>query len=176
MLKKGDVKMIKKFLEQGLSKSAIARKLGIARNTVTRYANKPENYIPIIERNPVDTSVDKYLPYIAKMLQTAKKENVHIPTTVIYEEIKTLGYEGSLRWLQTNISRHELREKAQEEELIRFETNPGVQMQVDWIEFPKDNLSAFVATMGYSRASYVKTVSKQQLLVVCRFETEKRCA
>lgn len=169
MLKKGDVKMIKKFLEQGLSKSAIARKLGIARNTVTRYANKPENYIPIIERNPVDTSVDKYLPYIAKMLQTAKKENVHIPTTVIYEEIKTLGYDRSLRWLQTNISRHELREKAQEEELVRFETNPGVQMQVDWIEFPKDNLSAFVATMGYSRASYVEYVSDEKIetLIQC---------
>jgi len=29
-------------------------------------------------------------------------------------------------------------------------------LQVDWVEFPKDNLSAFVATMGYSRASYVE--------------------
>lgn len=42
----------------------------------------------------------------------------------------------------------------------------------------KDDLSAFVATLGFSRASYVeyvKTVSKQ-LLVVCRFGTKKRCA
>lgn len=175
VLKKGDVKMIKKFLKQGLSKSAIARKLGISRNTVAKYANKPDGYIPVIDKSPVDTSVDPYLPHIAKMLQTAKKEKVHIPTTVIYEEIQAMGYEGSLRWLQTNISRHELRERADEEELVRFETNPGVQMQVDWIEFPKDNLSAFVATMGYSRASYVEYVKDEKIdtLIQCHLNAFK---
>jgi transposase len=175
VLKKGDVKMIKKFLEQGLSKSAIARKLGISRNTVAKYANKPDGYIPVMDKNPVDTSVDPYLPHIAKMLQTAKKEKVHIPTTVIYEEIQSMGYEGSLRWLQTNISRHELRERADEEELIRFETDPGVQMQVDWVEFPKDNLSAFVATMGYSRASYVEYVTDEKIdtLIQCHLNAFK---
>jgi len=169
VLQKGDIKMIKKFLEQGLSKSEIARRLGIARNTVTKYAHKPDGYVPVIQRNPIDTSVDEYLPHIAKMLQIAKKENVHIPTTVIYDEIQTLGYEGSLRWLQTNISRHELRELASKEELVRFETDPGKQMQVDWIEFPKDNLSAFVATMGYSRTSYVQYVTDEKIetLIEC---------
>ncbi|WP_082006812.1 helix-turn-helix domain-containing protein [Sulfurospirillum cavolei] len=38
MLKKGEIKMIKKFLAEGFSKSAIARKLGISRETVRRYA------------------------------------------------------------------------------------------------------------------------------------------
>nr|WP_167749958.1 DDE-type integrase/transposase/recombinase [Sulfurospirillum diekertiae] len=36
-------------------------------------------------------------------------------------------------------------------------------MQVDWVEFPKDNLSAFVATMGYSRASYVEYVNNEKI-------------
>ena len=101
MLKKGEVKMIKKFLKEGMSKSEVARRLGISRNTVARYANKPDGYIPVMIKQSLQTSVDPYLPYIRDMLQTAKDEGVHIPTTVIYESIKQQGYEGSLRWLQT---------------------------------------------------------------------------
>ena len=175
MLKKGDIKMIKKFLKQGMTKSAIARKLGISRNTVTRYANKPDGYIPGMNKNPIDTSVDPYLPDIAKMLEVAKNEKVHLPTTVIYDDIKAKGYEGSLRWLQTVMQRHELRERTLKEELVRFETKAGKQMQVDWIEFPKDKLSAFVATMGYSRTSYVQYVSDEKIdtLIQCHLNAFK---
>ena len=45
VLKKGEIKMIKKFLAEGLSKSAIARKLGISRDTVRRYANLPDDWV-----------------------------------------------------------------------------------------------------------------------------------
>lgn len=161
--------MIKKFSKEGMSKSAIARKLGISRNTVSRYANKPDGYIPVIVKAPQETTVDPYLPYIQEMLQTAKKESVHIPTTAIYEAIKQQGYERSLRWLQQVMAKHELRERVSEEELVRFETKPGKQMQVDWVEFPKDNLSAFVATMGYSRTSYVEYVTDEKIetLIQC---------
>ena len=100
MIKKGELKMIRKFLKQGISKSEIARKLGISRNTVARYANKPDGYIPVMIKESKDTTVDPYLPHIRDMLQTAKDKDVHIPTTTIYEDIKLLGYEGSLRWLQ----------------------------------------------------------------------------
>lgn len=175
MLKKGDAKMIKKFLKEGMSKSAVARKLGISRNTVSRYANKPDGYTPVIVKEPQETTVDPYLPHIRDMLQTAKDEGVYIPTTVIYEDIKIQGYEGSLRWLQTVMQKHELRGRILAEELVRFETEPGKQMQVDWIEFPKDNLSAFVATMGYSRTSYVQYVTDEKIntLIQCHLNAFK---
>lgn len=89
MLRKGDIKMIKKLLEKSFSKSAIAWKLGFSRDTVRRYANAPDDYIPEINRKPVINNVDPYLPYIATMLETARNEGVEIPTTVIYEEIWT---------------------------------------------------------------------------------------
>lgn len=162
--------MIKKFLKNGLSKSEIARKLGISRETVRKYAKLPDGYIPIIKRATVENSVDPFLPHIAKILETAKEENSYIPTTVIYDEICKLGYEGSLRWLQTVMQRYELRNRIKDEEkLIRFETKPAQQMQVDWVEFPKEGLSAFVATMGYSRASYVEYVDNERVetLLAC---------
>ncbi len=37
MLKKGEVKMIHKMIKEGLSKSAIACKLGLSRDTVSKY-------------------------------------------------------------------------------------------------------------------------------------------
>ena len=169
MIKKGEIKMIKKLLEKGLSKSAIARKLGVCRETVRKYANKPDGYIPVMDKSPIATVVDSYLPHVAQMLQTAKNNNVHIPTTVIYDEIRSMGYEGSLRWLQQVMQKYELRQRVKEEELIRFETKPGVQMQMDWVEFPKQKISAFVATMGYSRASYVEYVDNEKVetLIQC---------
>ena len=51
MLKKGEVKMIKKFLKEGMSKSGIARKLGISRETVRKYALKPDGYTPLMEKS-----------------------------------------------------------------------------------------------------------------------------
>ena len=57
--------MIKKFLKEGMSKSAIARKLGISRETVRKYALKPDGYVPVIVKAPIETAVDKYLPHIS---------------------------------------------------------------------------------------------------------------
>ena len=162
--------MIHKMLKQGLSKSAIARKLDISRDTVAKYSKLPEGYIPVIKREAVSTTVDPYLPNIARMLEEAHKLEVSIPSSAIYQEIQKLGYRGSLRWMRDIMIRHQLRQKVEDEEaLVRFETDEGVQMQVDWVEFPKDGLSAFVATMGYSRASYVEYVTdeKVETLIKC---------
>ncbi len=170
MLKKGEVKMIHKMLKDGLNKSEIARKLGISRDTVAKYAKMPEGYVPAIKREPVKTTVDPYLPDIVRILEAAHKLDVEIPNTSIYEEIQKLGYRGSLRWMKDIMTRHQLRQKVEDEEpLVRFETKKGEQMQVDWVEFPKDGLSAFVATMGYSRASYVEYVKdeKVETLIKC---------
>lgn len=52
MLKKKDIKMIHKWLREGMSKSAIAKRLGISRETVRKYALKPEGYVPVITRKP----------------------------------------------------------------------------------------------------------------------------
>jgi len=170
VLKKGEVKMIHKMIKEGLNKSSIARKLGISRDTVAKYAKLPEGYVPVIKRVAVSTTVDPYLCHIASMLEEAHKIGVTIPSSAIYQEIQKLGYKGSLRWMRDIMARHHLRKRVEEgETLVRFETDKGVQMQVDWVEFPKDGLSAFVATMGYSRASYVEYVDNQRVetLIKC---------
>lgn len=158
--------MIKKLYEEGMGVKAIARKLGHCPKTVRKYLRLEGDKPPKTRRKSPGSQLDPYLPTIAQVLQ----EDHEIPATVLYEQIKGMGYEGSLRRLQEMIARHDFRQRSKnEEELVRFETKPGKQMQVDWIEFPKEGLSAFVATLGYSRMSYVQYVTDEKLetLIAC---------
>jgi transposase len=81
----------------------------------------------------------------------------------MFQEIKELGYKGGITQLRDYL--RSIKPVPQAEEVIRFETAPGKQMQVDWIEFGKgkNSLSAFVATLGFSRSSYVEFVSNEKL-------------
>jgi len=49
--------------------------------------------------------------------------------------------------------------------IVRFETGPGEQMQVDRavIRRGSNRLSVFVATLGWSRSSYVEFVSDERV-------------
>jgi transposase len=56
-----------------------------------------------------------------------------------------------------------IRPRPKDEPLIRFETAPGEQMQVDFVVFRRggQRLFAFVATLGYSRMSFVRFVEDE---------------
>ena len=60
--------------------------------------------------------------------------------------------------------------------VVRFETAPGDQMQIDWIEFRKgaDPLYAFCATLGYSRVSHVEFVTDELLAKLPRRQLLRR--
>jgi len=92
-----------------------------------------------------------------------------IPATVLYREITARGYPGGGSQLRAFM--HRLKPTIPIEPVVRFETVPGAQMQVDWVEFRKGTrpLYAFCATLGYSRASHVEFVSDMKVatLIAC---------
>ena len=91
---------IHKILKDKLSKSAIARKLGIARETVIKYSKLPEGYVPVIKREVAETTIDPYLPSIAMMLEEAHKLGISIPTASIYAlKEMPLGYKKYRNWV-----------------------------------------------------------------------------
>jgi transposase len=57
------------------------------------------------------------------------------------------------------------------EPVVRFETEPGQQMQADWatVGNGRDKLKVFIATLGWSRVAYVEFSDNEQVetLIAC---------
>jgi transposase len=86
-----------------------------------------------------------------------------IPGSVLLIELRERGYGGGYTMLKVFLA--SLRPKEVTEPTVRFETAPGEQMQVDWavIRRGENRLSVFVATLGWSRATYVEFVTDERL-------------
>lgn len=138
---------------QGKSIKAIAREIGVSRNTVRKYLRKPDELPAYKQRKARTTKLSDYEAYLKKRVEQAKPE--WIPAVVLLQEIQEQGYSGKLTQLRQFLA--PLKEKRPEDPVVRFETPAGKQMQVDFTTIYRGNqpLKALVASLGYSRASYV---------------------
>jgi len=143
---------------QGMPIRAIARQLGVSRNTVRSAlrAKGPRRYGP---RAPRATKLEAFEGYVRDRVDSAG--DVRLPATVLLREIREQGYRGGLT--QLKVLMQSLQPPKREDPLVRFETAPGQQMQVDFVVFRRrgERLSAFVATLGYSRMSFVRFVTDE---------------
>ena len=138
----------------------IARDTGSSRNTVRRYLRDESagRYKP---RPPRVTKLDPFKNYVIERLTAAAPER--IPASVLLRELRERGYTGGYTMLKGLVT--SLRPKEAAAPIVRFETGPGEQMQVDWavIRRGSNRLSVFVATLGWSRASYVEFVGDDRV-------------
>jgi len=140
-----------------MSKRAIAHRLGVHRNTVTRAleADEPPEY----ERAPRGSVLDPYKAKIHALLA----ENPKLRGVRIFEIIEAEGYPG-----QVSILRDFLRQVRPRYNpppvYIRMDYPPGQYAQVDWGEMPDPVLwqghwckvHAFAMVLCYSRLLYVE--------------------
>lgn len=149
---------IRVLARQGMGIRAIARQMEVSRNTVRRMLREPgpRGYGP---RRPRPTKLDEFKAYVRRRVQAAGE--VRLPAPVLLREIRERGYAGGLTQLSVYMAQVRPAKKA--EVLVRFETAPGQQMQVDFVVFRRcgERLSAFVATLGYSRMSFVRFVADE---------------
>jgi transposase len=84
----------------------------------------------------------------------------------LHRELRELGYGGGLTQLKMWLAPFKVREP---EPVVRFETPPGQQMQADFthVRRGREPLLAFVATLGYSRASYVRFTTDETAATLC---------
>jgi transposase len=150
---------IRVLRKQGKSIRDIARMLGVSRNTVRRDVRSEG--LPRYEREARPSKLDDYKQYIAERVKAAAPE--WIPATVLLRELRALGYAGGISILKDHLAT--LKPVAQPEPLIRFETDPGRQMQADFatIRRGKDRLGVFIATLGWSRTTYVEFVTDERM-------------
>jgi transposase len=159
MLTKEEAVELKVLARQGKGVREIARETGMSRNTVRRYLRQSGQPQATVAARP--KKLDPFKQYLKERARAAHP--AWLPATSLLPELRQLGYKGGITMLRMYLQT--LRPVAPPDPVVRFETAPGQQMQVDWVVFRrgKSPLSAFVATLGYSRASYVEFVTDEKL-------------
>jgi transposase len=155
MLKEEEFFLIRDLSSQNLSISEIARQTGFDRKTVRKYIKLKT--LPEPQKRPGRKSkLDLFKPYILEKLNEG-------PYTAarLYREIKEMGFDGGKTIVKDFIK--EVRPKQGVPAVLRYETKPGVQAQVDWgelgtieVDGKLKKLFCFNMILGYSRMRYVE--------------------
>lgn len=158
--------LLRHYLETGMSRRAIARKLKISPDTLYRWINAgdlerdldeaPLQYGP---RPPVPTKLDPYKLIIQARLDAFPE----LSSVRLLEEIQAAGYSGGYTQLKEYV--RSIRPRPKPEPVVRFETPPAHQAQVDFAEFtfPWGKRFALLVVLGYSRLLWLKFYPKQDM-------------
>ena len=140
--------------------SEIARRWNCDYRTVKRYFE--QDIIPI-RKITKPSKLDAFRTIIEE------KANLGCTASSIYHFIKKKGYEGGETILREFV--RSIRVEGEQKATIRFETNPGLQAQVDWKEKMKliskqgevFEINIFLMLLGYSRTKYLElTIDRSQ--------------
>lgn len=151
---------------QGMSIRAIARHLRCSRQTIRRYIRMGEaaSSSRYSTRAPRPGKLDPFKAYINERVEAARPH--WIPASVMLQEIRARGYSGGYSMLTAYL--FPLKQQPAEP-VVRFETEPGEQMQVDFtiIRQGASPLLAIVATLGWNRGTYVRFYANQGTAAWC---------
>ena len=163
--------MILELHRQGVSISAIARRVELDRKTVRRYIAQglePPAYGP---RQPLVSKLRAFEPFLRERLAAFPQ----LSGRRLHRELRDLGYSGGYTIL-TDLLR-ELRPAEVASFEVRFETPPGRQAQVDFAHFRTVFTDApgveriiwlFSMVMGHSRMLWGRFVMHQDLQTLLR--------
>jgi transposase len=157
--------LLREYLEQGWSKAALAAKLGISRRTVyhwieTRQLDRDadDEAARYKARPTVARRIDPFRPIIEARLQTYPL----LSAVWLLEEIRAAGYRGGYTQVKDYV--RQMRPVG-EEPIVRFDTPPGHQAQVDFAHFrlPWGKRWALLVVLGYSRLLWLYFFRRQDM-------------
>ena len=158
--------LLRHYLEQGTSKSALARQLGVSRDTIHRWIRDGDldrdletaagRYGP---RAPVATKLDAF----KSIVETRLVAYPALSAARLLDEIRAAGYAGGYSQLKAFVRR--IRPTPAAEPVIRFETPAGRQAQVDFahFRFPWGVRYALLVVLGYSRLLWCRFYARQDM-------------
>jgi transposase len=158
--------LLRHYLEQGVSKSALARKLGISRDTIYRWIRSGElerdldaEPVRYKRRPPAPHKLDPYKPMILARLAAYPK----LSAIRLFEEVRAAGYPGGYTRLKDYV--REVRPRPLPEPVVRFETPPAQQAQVDFaqVRLPWGVRYGLLVVLGYSRLLWVRFYARQDM-------------
>ena len=132
----------------GYSKRSIAGTKGVHRDTVTKHLEN--NSFPQYQREKKKEFILQ--PYNQIIKDYLDQDNYQ--ATWIFDRLKKMGYKGGYDTVKIYV--RDIKEQKTRLAYIRFETQPGLQAQVDWGDFQIQEINgktatlyAFVMLMGY---------------------------
>jgi transposase len=155
--------LLRHYLEQGLSKTAIAERIGISRRCLYKWIAHGDLDRELdgssIRYPPRPTRLDPFHALIRQRLETYPE----LTAVRLFAEVRAAGYPGSLTQLKVFV-RH-VRPVPPPEAAVRFETPPGQQGQVDFAEvrLPWGKRCALMVVLGYSRLLWVQFYPRQTM-------------
>jgi len=157
---------------QGMKQREIATQLGVTDRTIRNYLKLPSRPRKRPQRGSL---LDSFEQYIREILE----ENPYTNGVLLFERLKARGYSGQISILRDHMAK--IRKQLVTTAVRRFETEPGLQAQVDWKEFGRQTvdgkeqkLYAFVMVLGYSRKVFVHftTSMKMEVFLACHDERQ----
>lgn len=155
MLEDRDVRGIFALRSRGWSIKAIARELGVVPNTVRFWIRRGEDAPRPVMGRP--RALDDWLPWVKGRFQEGVRNG-----DVLRQELSEKGIQVSLRTVERATSELRMETQCLERATLRYETEPGQQLQVDfgecWLEVGEERVKVFVfvGTLGYSRRTYAR--------------------
>jgi transposase len=171
MIDKRTIFEIHRLKQLGWANRKIARHLRIDRDSVKKYVLSPVQ-LPI--RFPRTGKLDPFRDRVKELLD----QDPTVSAPVVLQHLKQYGFDGQITIVRDLLL--SLRGKSkQRTAYIRFESDPGRQMQIDWghfgsLEYHGDRrkLYALVVIEAFSRMLYVRFThsQKQAVLHTCLLE------
>ncbi len=150
------VTAIRELAERGWGSKAIARELGVARNTVRRYRRHP-----VVAGQQVRAArrlTEDVVREAQALYRTVAEHNAVVVHRLLRDDGRTIG----LRTVQRAVAPVRQAQRAADVATVRVETAPGAQMQIDFGEkrvgIAGTAITVFllVAVLSYSRRTFVK--------------------
>ena len=161
--------LFRALLKGGMSKSAISRDLGISRRTATRWAaadgaGRGSEALTYGPRAAVPSILDPYQEIVRLRLS----EYPDLSSERLFRELRGSGYQGGYDVVKRYV--RQVRPQPGKEPVVRFETAPGRQGQVDFGEFrlPWGKRYALLVVLGYSRLLWFQFYERQTMEVLMR--------
>ncbi|MCK5230239.1 MAG: transposase, partial [Desulfobulbaceae bacterium] len=163
---------------EGMSIRGLARHYLISRNMVRRILrkngdNRDHGHDVVQDKHSSKTIRMSKLNPFEEEIKTLLRDFPGITGQRIFEELQKSGYTGGISILRERL--RILRPTPKKTPVIRFETEPGLQGQMDWspytINFTRSGktlVNCFSYILGFSRRQYIDFTARRDFFTLIR--------
>lgn len=161
---------------QGWGIRALSRHFSMSRNTIRRIIRKnrsqrDQGHDVLDKKKPVlrKSKLDSFRPQIQQLLE----KHPDITGVRVHEELVTEGFDGGTTIVTDYLRR--IRPQPKKEPVVRFETEPGQQGQMDWSPYTlpftrtgRQKVVCFSYILGFSRRQYIDFTLNRNFFTLIR--------